>query len=164
MICKNCGAELEANAGFCPNCGLAVEIATAPNGNDTEDAPRVQPGSGKKKNGFDPKDVEANKVMAILAYLSWLVLIPIFAAKDSRFARFHANQGLSLAILEIAWWIVESIVSSILLSISWRLAFVSTILGLVNLLFVVLTIMGILNAANGKAKKLPIVGNWRILK
>ena len=32
--------------------------------------------------------------MAILAYFGILVLIPILAAKDSKFARFHANQGL----------------------------------------------------------------------
>ena len=30
---------------------------------------------------YDPNDIQQNKVMAIFAYLSWLVLIPIFAAK-----------------------------------------------------------------------------------
>ena len=38
-------------------------------------------------NEFDPQDIQNNKAMAILAYLSWLVLIPLFAAKDSKFAR-----------------------------------------------------------------------------
>ena len=47
---------------------------------------------------FDKADVEQNKVMAILAYFGILVLIPILAAKDSKFARFHANQGLLLCI------------------------------------------------------------------
>lgn len=42
---------------------------------------------------FDPRDIQNNKVMAILAYFGILVLIPIFAAKESKFARFHANQG-----------------------------------------------------------------------
>jgi len=39
--------------------------------------------------------------MAILAYLTWLVLIPLFAAKESKFARFHCNQGIVLAVAEI---------------------------------------------------------------
>ena len=50
---------------------------------------------------MDPADVNANKVMGVLAYLGILVLIPIFAAKGSKFARSHANQGLILLILEI---------------------------------------------------------------
>lgn len=38
---------------------------------------------------FDPRDIQNNKVMAILAYFGILVLIPIFAAKESKFARFR---------------------------------------------------------------------------
>ncbi|MBR5426739.1 MAG: hypothetical protein IK118_00195, partial [Clostridia bacterium] len=63
---------------------------------------------------FDPADVQANKAMGVLAYLSWLVLIPIFAAKNSRFARFHANQGIVLAIAWTAWWIVQAILGAII--------------------------------------------------
>ena len=113
---------------------------------------------------FDKADIEQNKVMGVLAYLSWLVLIPIFAAKGSKFARFHANQGLVLAITEIAWWIVQGILSSVLYSISWRLGFISTILGLVNIVFLVLLVIGIMNAANGRAKELPVIGKFKILK
>ena len=113
---------------------------------------------------FDKADIEQNKVMGVLAYLSWLVLIPIFAAKGSKFARVHANQGLVLAITEIAWWIVQGILSSVLYSISWRLGFISTILGLVNIVFLVLLVIGIMNAANGRAKELPVIGKFKILK
>ena len=102
--------------------------------------------------------------MAILGYLSWLVIVPIFAAPKSKFARFHANQGLVLAITEIAWWIVQGILTSILYSISWRLGFISSILSLVNIAFLILTIIGIVNAVNGRAKELPIIGKFRILK
>lgn len=52
-------------------------------------------------NEFDAPDIQNNKVMAILAYLSWLVLVPLFGAKDSKFAHFHCNQGIVLAIAEI---------------------------------------------------------------
>ena len=109
---------------------------------------------------YDPADIEQNKVMAILAYLSWLVLIPIFAAKESKFARFHANQGLVLAIAEIICWVVLGILSGIPF-IGWIFGLVETLFSLVCLVFAVI---GIVNAANGKAKELPIVGKYRILK
>ena len=109
---------------------------------------------------FDPADIEQNKVMGILAYLSWLVLIPIFAAKDSKFARFHANQGLVLAIAEIVVGIVIGILSGIPF-IGWIFSIVGSLFGLCC--FIMLCI-GIYNAANGKAKELPIVGKFRLLK
>ena len=113
---------------------------------------------------FDKTDIEQNKVLAILAYLSWLVLIPIFAAPKSKFARYHANQGLVLAIVEIGWWVVQAILSAVLFAISWRLAFISMILGLVNIVFLVMLVIGITNAANGRAKELPVIGKFKILK
>ena len=41
----------------------------------------------------DPNDVQSNKVMAILAYFGILFLIPLLAAKESAYARYHTNQG-----------------------------------------------------------------------
>lgn len=109
---------------------------------------------------MDAKDIEDNKVMGILAYLSWLVLIPLLAAKGSKFARFHANQGLVLAIAEIVAGIALSILSG-LPFIGWIFGLVSGVFGLVCLVF---SVLGIVNAANGKAKELPFVGGFRILK
>ena len=109
---------------------------------------------------YDQNDIEQNKVMAILAYLSWLVLIPIFAAKESKFARFHANQGLVLAIAEIICWVVLGILGNLPL-IGWLFGIIEGLFSLVCLIFAVI---GIANAANGKAKELPIVGKYKILK
>ena len=64
------------------------------------------------------KDAQDNKAMGILAYLGILVLVPIFAAKESPFARFHANQGLVLLIAEAAYGIAVAILSAIFLAIS----------------------------------------------
>jgi uncharacterized membrane protein len=113
---------------------------------------------------FSQQDINSNKVMAILAYLGILVLVPIFAAKESKFARFHANQGLVLFLAEIAFYIVLTIVSAIILAISWKLYFIITILSLVWIVFLVLAIIGIINAANGKAKELPVIGKFTLLK
>lgn len=111
---------------------------------------------------FEAEDIERNKVMAILAYLGWLVLIPIFAAKESKYARFHANQGLVLVIIQIAWAIVQGIVGSVLRSL--HLGFIASLLGIVNLAFLALLIIGIVNVVNGRAKELPIIGGIKILK
>lgn len=100
----------------------------------------------------DPEDVKNNKVMAILSYIGILVLIPILCAKDSKFAKFHANQGLVLFILEIICGILASVKL-----IGW----IFDILGVVVVIF---AIIGIVYAAQGKAKELPVIGNWTILK
>lgn len=99
--------------------------------------------------------------MAILAYFGPLVLIPLLAAKGSRYARYHTNQGLVLCIVCIAYSIVYGILSSIILAISWRLYSLVSIIGLIGL---VLAVIGIINAANGRAKELPVIGKIKLLK
>lgn len=112
----------------------------------------------------DPKDAQDNKVMGILAYLGILVLVPIFAAKESPFARFHANQGLVLLIASFAYSVIVWIVTFVLALVSPGLALIGTLLSLVSLVFLVLMIIGIINAAKGETKELPVIGKYRILK
>lgn len=109
---------------------------------------------------FDKGDIEQNKVMAILAYLGWLVLIPLFAAKNSKFARFHVNQGLILAIVETVVFVVLSILTLIPV-IRWIFYIVEAVAGIA---FLIMWVIGIMNAANGKAKDLPLIGSFRLLK
>lgn len=113
-----------------------------------------------------PEDVQNNKVFAILAYIGILVLVPIFAAKESKFARFHANQGLGLFICEAAWGIISYIISYLLaVSFSWAmLGLWSVISWLVCIGFLVFAIIGIVYAAQGNTKPLPIFGKFKILK
>jgi len=109
------------------------------------------------------QDAEKNKGFAVLAYLSWLLLIPLFCAKDSHFARFHVGQGLTLAIFATVWWIIEGIVGALTGWIPIVGALVSIILALPNILFLVLAILGIVNAVNGEEKELPIIGKIHII-
>ena len=105
----------------------------------------------------DAQDVANNKVMAILAYFGILFLVPLLAAKDSPFARFHANQGLLLFI----GYIVVYVIYFVLLMISPMVGMIASILFLG--LFV-LAILGIINAAKGEMKELPLIGKYRLLK
>lgn len=113
---------------------------------------------------YTQQEVNDGKAFAILAYLGILVLIPIFAAKDNKFARYHANQGLILFIGEVIFVIIYQIIAFIVFSTFWGLYWILTIIGLLGLVFLVFSILGIVNAAGGNAKELPIVGGIRILK
>ena len=108
---------------------------------------------------FDPADVQANKPMGVLAYLGILVLIPLFAAKNSPFARFHCNQGIVLALAEVLAGIVLGIGRNLPL-IGWIFRLVGS---LASVLWIVLAVIGIVNAINGRAKELPIIGGIKIL-
>ena len=153
----------------CPNCNENLEVAAEQTRqeerndivakftelNDTVDTTA----------DFERDDIEQNKIMGVLAYLSLLVLIPIFAAPKSKFARFHANQGLVLAIIEIGYGIVTAVINAIVGGISVVLGMlVSTILNLIGIVFLIFAVIGIVNVANGKAKELPTIGKFRILK
>ena len=109
---------------------------------------------------FEEKDRKDNIVMNILAYCSLLVLIPIFAAKDSRVARFHANQGLVLAIIEVGC-VILGVALGWIPVVKWIVNIVTWIL---EVGCVVLSVFGIVAAARKQAKELPVVGQFKILK
>ena len=183
--CVNCGAELEDGAKFCTACGAKQDSGNTQQTAQTQSNGQNQQSSAQQsaQNAFasfnntpdttaefDPADIEKNKIMAILSYFSWLVLIPIFAAQNSKFARFHANQGLVLAIAEVIWGVAYTIVSAVLgvifglIGLGILATLIIALLGLVNLAFFIISIIGIVNAANGKAKQLPLIGKFVLLK
>ena len=101
----------------------------------------------------NPADVEKNKVMAILAYI--LFFVPLLAAKDSPFAMYHANQGLLLFLMSVS----VNIIGYLVPIIGWFI--VLPVGGIAVLVFMIL---GIINAANGQMKPLPLIGGISILK
>lgn len=111
-------------------------------------------------SSYDVQDINANKTMGILAYFGLLVLVPILTARQSRFAMFHAEQGITLCIgCHIIG--ILAVVLGMIPAVGWVF---SLIFGLVGILFLVLMILGIINAANGQAKELPILGKLKIVK
>ncbi|MBQ4001662.1 MAG: hypothetical protein II601_04685 [Lachnospiraceae bacterium] len=113
---------------------------------------------------FEQEDIQNNKVMSILAYIGPLVLVTIFAAKDSKSARFNANQGLVLLILEAAGSITFGIISAILSKLPFIRWIPDTLGWLWGVACTVLAVFGIVNAARGFVKELPIIGRFKILK
>ena len=120
-------------------------------------------------------DISDNKVFALLSYIGILVLVPLIAAPKSKFARFHANQGLVLLIGEVAYGTVRGVLLGVLKLLRQITIFsgalfgpvywvVNILTGVLSLAFLVFAIVGIINAAQGKAKELPVISKFKILK
>ena len=100
---------------------------------------------------MDPDDVQKNKLMAAVAYIGILVLVPLFAARDSKFARFHTNQGIILCVLGFACYFLG------------RLKLIGWLFDICGIAVFILAVVGIVYACQGKAKELPVIGNWKVL-
>lgn len=96
-------------------------------------------------------DIEKNKTLGILAYI--LFFIPILAAKDSKFAMYHANQGLALFIVAVASHVVAGFIPF----------FGALLSGLLSLAVLALMVIGIINASKGEMKPLPVIGGISLL-
>lgn len=92
---------------------------------------------------------ETNTVLAILAYIGPLILVSYLLAKDDPFVKFHIKQGLLLVIGEVAVWM--------LMMVLWIFF---PILQLANVFLFVLAVVGIIRAAQGQMKELPLIGHW----
>lgn len=160
-FCNQCGNKLEDGKKFCPVCGAMVKEETTINNIN-----RTSFNRGRSSNSNVPsqEDIKNNKVMAVLAYI--IFLIPLFAAKESRFARYHTNQGIVLLIAEIVSKIILNIFEKILFAISLEAGLLlgSPIGIVVNIFFIVLWIIGIIHACKGEMKALPLIGGITIVK
>lgn len=103
-----------------------------------------------------PQGSSSNIGMAILAYIGILVIIPLVTNKDDQFVKFHSKQGLVLLIIEIVIWAF----SSFFFMVPFLGFFIGQLFWLVWLGVVALIIIGIMNAANGQMKELPIIGQF----
>lgn len=88
-------------------------------------------------------------MVGVLSYLSVLVLIAYsMADKDPRLT-FHVKQGALLCIAEIAALII----------FQTALFMLMPLLAVLNILFFVLSVIGIMNVLKGKNKTLPLIGH-----
>lgn len=103
-------------------------------------------------------DVEKNKLFAIIGYIfPILFFVPLVSdAKNSPFAKFHANQQLNFLLFTVVGYIASSILTFILIGILlWFVVAIGSI---------VFMILGIINASKGEMKPLPVIGGWQLIK
>jgi len=122
----------------------------------------------------DAADIQQHKVAAALGYI--LFLIPLIAAPNSKFARYHANQGLLLLILLFVvvmgvalltggvWGVDHFLRGRIdLLATFFNCAFyllqVALLVG-----WATLVILGMIHAMNGLREPLPVIGQWTLIE
>ena len=151
MTCRFCGQAMSPTHNHCPACGRSVD---APHGDYTP--------------YFTKRDRDRHHITAALSYLAFLVLIPLIFARRSHYARFHANQGLVLTIISLSYSLVTRIFVTFLdilfggiyAAIPMTL---SSIFNFGSIFFLILLILGISNAAKGRAKELPLIGRIRFI-
>lgn len=100
-------------------------------------------------------DIEKNKTWAIVSYLTviGLIIALVSDGKDSPFVKFHINQSLIL--------IIGAVISVVIAMIPILGLILSPLLSLAILIFV---IIGIVNAAGGQVKRLPLIGDFDLIK
>lgn len=94
---------------------------------------------------------QKNTGMAIVAYI--IFFVPLLTdAKNDKFVKYHVRQGL---MIFIAWFV---------LSILGWIIYIPILTGLImiilRLVMLILMIIGIMNAAQGKKEPLPLIGKW----
>ncbi|MGN0550453.1 MAG: hypothetical protein ACI4I4_01245 [Acutalibacteraceae bacterium] len=124
----------------------------------------------------DEQDIQQNKILALVSYLGYFFFIPMIVKPQSRYLRFHGNQGLIFVLCSLGLSIIHGIIISILSAISVATTFTAPFVAVICAIFMVIfsliiyvpiviwLIIGISNAVRGKAKELPLIGRFRILK
>jgi uncharacterized membrane protein len=176
-FCGNCGTQVQDGVKFCPVCGAEVlVVATAAAAQQGQPAQTQYQQFGGQAQQNPASDAQANKGMAVLAYILFFVPLIAGAHKTSPYVKFHANQGTVLFLVALIWGIIYAIITSIitaalfsgygwLYGTGWGVwGIVTTVLGLLWLIPTILCVLGIVNAATGKTKPLPVIGKFKIIK
>lgn len=111
---------------------------------EEQKAPQSQPEATKSND----QDINENKAIAVLSYIGILCLVPLIAKKDSRFAQFHAKQGLVLFIIEVIVYLI-----SVIPIIGWIIGIICT------LAFIIISVIGIIKVLNGEYWQMPLVAD-----
>lgn len=120
---------------------------------------------------YDPYSFSSNKKYCKLAVLGFTFWVPLVFAKDCASARFYANQGLLVFIVELILLIPELIFTGIVgIGFSYGvLAIIGIVIDLILTaiiycvpIFMIVTAFQNIDA--GKVKNVPFIGKFRILK
>jgi uncharacterized membrane protein len=95
----------------------------------------------------------SNKTLSIISYITligWLVAFITGKEKADSLLKYHLKQALGLTIVSIILNITLTVIATIVPSLSF--------LSMVGLAIFVLWVMGIINAASGAQKPVPVIG------
>ena len=192
MKCPKCETKLKSTDKFCSNCGEKVAKEKKTKAKVSKEEVKEDNVEIFKKIGdniekiletedtseeYKKEDIENYKGLALLSYIGPLALIPYLKGKKYKYAYYHAVQGMNL----LAVWVCYSVLALLFFQIKetkscdtffgsvgncvsrtpiW-IRFPFAIMGFA--LFA-LSIIGIVYALLGKAKKLPLIEKVKIFK
>ena len=166
-FCSKCGAQMNDGEQFCPACGAPAAAAQQPN---------VNYAAPVNEDGYSAQDIAENKGISVLSYLGPLVFVPMFARKNSPYAQYHVKQGFTLFLVWCAYLVVDILLNLIKVERTQYLFgvpiatvrvtpwYISLVCWLLALGVTALAVIGIINVVKGRAKKLPVIGDFQILK
>ncbi|MFA6357303.1 MAG: hypothetical protein WCY09_01345 [Candidatus Omnitrophota bacterium] len=94
----------------------------------------------------EEQEIIEGKFFAVISYISFLCIITLILKKSNKFALYHARQGLVLFVMEVTAFIL-----SIIPFLGWLIG----IFGYV--LFLLVSVWGIMQAALGVYSRIPVV-------
>ncbi|MBE6659529.1 MAG: zinc ribbon domain-containing protein [Ruminococcaceae bacterium] len=171
-FCNQCGNKVEDGSRFCTSCGAPIDrdavraAATAQGQRQSSTNRHVERliTYSDTTAKYKAEDIDANRYVSILAYLHVLVVVPLFAMKESPFTQYHARVGLNLLVLHLAAEIAGSMLHSLIGWIPVIGAIVGVIFGLLNAALWGVSIFGIVSAAKGKARELTVLEPFKLFK
>lgn len=95
------------------------------------------------------KDIEENKVLAAIGYISILCVLPLVLKPKSEFCKFHGKQGLILFIAGVINMII-----GVIPVIGWIISFIA------GIAILVLSLLGLLKALSGEYWEMPYVAEY----
>lgn len=154
--CPKCGAQMEDNALFCPNCGNNAQPNGSPNQAPVYAAPEPDPFDHTEE--FDAKDISENKVLCMLVYLMGAIgiIYALLTGKDSKYVAFHVRQALKFEVVTILLGIVMAL-------LFWTII-VPIVGGVCLAIVLVLKVICFFQICSGKAKEPAIIRSLGFLK
>jgi fumarate reductase subunit D len=108
--------------------------------NDQQNTTQTPQGAGQKSQV---------DIIALISYIGVLCVVSFFVKSQDEFVKFHAKQGLVLFLGEVATFILSSMTP-----------FLFPLWALINLGWLVLSIIGIINVVHNEKKQIPFIGQF----
>ncbi|MBF0479235.1 MAG: hypothetical protein HQL26_07100 [Candidatus Omnitrophica bacterium] len=83
---------------------------------------------------FDEQQIVDGKVMAVLAYLTVLCIIPLLFQKNNEFVLYHGKQGLVIFVAEVGIFILHILLGVLILKIGMFLMLLFSFVGIIAVL------------------------------
>ena len=105
----------------------------------------------EQKTDYIPaqENLPDDRLLSAIGYMGILCLLPLLLKKESVFAQHHGKQGLIILLAWLALWM--GMIIPILGQLVWFFG---------SIVLVMLIIMGMINALQGRLWELPILGKY----